>query len=88
MEISDADRKLINEGAIQYFDALRALREFRELILGLCADVMERRSEALAKAMRARIDTAWDSVWPDKNEHLLKQALVEDSVDRPLFTFP
>jgi len=75
MEISDADRKLINEGAIQYFDALRALREFRELILGLCANVMERRSEALAKAMRARIDTAWDSVWPDKNEHLLKQAL-------------
>ncbi len=75
MEISEPDRKLINEGAIQYFDALRALREFRELILGLCADVMERRSEALAKAMRARIDTAWDSVWPDKNEQLLKQAL-------------
>ena len=77
MEISEPDRKLINEGAIQYFDALRALREFRELILGLCADVMERRSEALAKAVRVRIkaESAWDSVWPDKNEQLLKQAL-------------
>lgn len=77
MKISEPDRKLINEGAIQYFDALRALREFRELVLGLCADVMEKRSEALAKAMGAPIDieSSWDSVWPDKNEQLFKPAL-------------
>ena len=76
MEISESDRKLINEGAVQYFDALRALREFRELILRLCADVVQRRGEDLAKAMGTRvdIDTPSDGVWPDKHGDLLKQA--------------
>ena len=77
MEISESDRELINKGAVQYFDALRALREFREVILGLCVDVVQRRGEDLAKAMKARIDigAARDSIWPDRNEHLSKQAL-------------
>ena len=75
MEISKPDRKLINEGAIQYFDALRALREFRELVLKLCADVVQSRAEGLAEAMKTPIDidTAYDEIWPDKNEQLLKQ---------------
>ena len=76
MEISESDRKLINEGAVHYFDALRALGEFRELLLGLCADVVQRRGEDLAKAMGTQVDisTASGGGWPDKNEHLLKQA--------------
>lgn len=76
MEISESDRKLINEGAIQYFDALRALREFRELILRLCAEVVQRRGEDLAKAMGTRVDINTPSygVWPDKHGDLLKQA--------------
>src|SRR5208283_3024759 len=77
MEISEPGRKLINEGAVQYFDALRALREFRELILGMCADVVQRRGKGLVKAMGTHVDinTAYHWVWPDSNEHLLKQAL-------------
>ena len=77
MEISESDRKLINEGAVQYFDALRALREFRELILRLCAGVVQRRGEDLAKAMGTHVDisTASNGVWPDKHGDLLKQAL-------------
>ena len=76
MEIGDADRKLINEGAVQYFDALRALREFRQVILRLCANVVQRRGEDLAKAMRTRaeINTAKDAVYPDTYEQLLHQA--------------
>jgi len=76
MEISESDRKLINEGAVHYFDALRALREFRVLILGLCDDVVQRRGEDLAKAMGTQVDISTPSggVWPDKHRDLLNQA--------------
>jgi hypothetical protein len=76
MEIREPDRKLINEGAVQYFDALRALREFRAVILGLCANVVQRRGESLAKAMgtRVEINSAKDEVFPDTYEDLLQQA--------------
>lgn len=76
MEISESDQKLINEGAVHYFDPLRALREFRILILGLCDDVVQRRGEDLAKAMGTQVDisTASGGVWPDKHGDLLNQA--------------
>jgi hypothetical protein len=57
----------MNDGALQYLDALRALREFRELVLGLCDDVLRRHGNDLAKALgtEVRIDKAYNAVYPD-----------------------
>jgi len=76
MEISDADRKLINDGAVQYFDALRALGEFREVILGLCGKVVQRRAEEVERAMGTRVDinTAYNEIYPDQYKDLLHPA--------------
>src|SRR5208283_3304904 len=87
MEISESDRKLINEGAVYYFDSLRALREFRVLILGLCDDVVQRRGEDLAKAMGTHVDinTASDRVWPNKYGALFKSAWIGRHLNFPDF---
>jgi hypothetical protein len=87
MIISEPDRKLLNEGAVQYYDALRALREFRALIFDVCGDVVRGRGEELMSAMGTHVDinSAYDETYPDKNEQLLKQSWKDAWLGRRLW---